>query len=124
MRRGPKAKPPHLKVVEGTFRPDRDSMLEGLAIAPDKPKFLKGRAAKIWAEMVEKHPAWTEFQIVVLETYCVLKAEHENDANSMPTARIVELRRQAELLLAPRGKAADEVEKKDPAARFFKPRSS
>jgi hypothetical protein len=120
MQRGPKAKPAHLQVVEGNFRPDRDKMIEGELIpAPPRPKFLKGRAAKIWDAMVAEHPELTRFQFGVLETYCPLKAEHEDDPGDMPTARIVELRRQTELLLAPRGKADNGKEKANPAARFF-----
>ena len=119
MRRGVKPKPGHLKLIEGTARADRQSMIEGAPVAPvARPKFLKGRAAAIWDEMIAKQPKWTEFQLAILDSFCVLKAEHERNGKSMPTARIVEMRRQAELLLAPRGQADDD-KPKDPAESYF-----
>lgn len=117
MRPGPKSKPLHLKIVDGTARPDRDVILDGPLVAPVRPKFIKGRAAKIWDAMIARHPEWTEFQGAILETYCQLKAEYETDPDAMATARIVELRRQAELLLAPRGKV--ENAKADPTEGYF-----
>jgi len=92
-------------------------MLEGPAAPPPvRPKFLKGRAAKIWDEMVARHPGFTEFQVEVLKSYCQLAAAIE-DQRDLPTARITEYRRQAELLLAPRGKVEDA--EPDAAEAFF-----
>jgi hypothetical protein len=120
MKRGAKPKPEYLRVIDGTARGDRAVTLEGQAIpAPPRPKHLKGRAAKVWDEMVARHPEFTEFQFTVLESYCQLKAEHETGAKTMPTARIVELRRQAELLLAPRGLPSGEGKKRDKAEDYF-----
>jgi phage terminase small subunit len=122
MQRGAKPKPQHLKVVDGTFRPDRESTVEGDAVPlPPRPKYLKGRAAKIWDEMAERMPELTEFQIAVLESFCSLKSEYERSPDAMPTSRIVEMRRQAELLLAPRGLPAEKAnaKPKDPAEKYF-----
>lgn len=120
MIRGAKPKPQHLRVIEGTARTDRAVTVEGRAIpAPPRPKHLKGRAAKVWDEMISRHPEFTEFQFTVLESYCQLKAEHEAGAKAMPTARIVELRRQAELLLAPRGLPSGEGKTRDKTEDYF-----
>jgi hypothetical protein len=49
---GPRPKPDHLKLLDGTFRRDRSHPLvvAPLPGEPVKPAWLKGRAAKIWLE--------------------------------------------------------------------------
>lgn len=118
MRRGVKPLPTHLKVVNGTFRADRDVVQDENRPPKGRPKHLKGRAAKIWDEKLAEHPEWTEQQLEILETWCQLKAEVEKGVDQMPTPRIVEFRRQTEFLLAPRGKI-DDAKKQDPSARYF-----
>lgn len=53
-RRGPKGKPPELKVVAGTDQPcrRRERVVKPVDGLPVRPSWLKGRAAKIWAEKV------------------------------------------------------------------------
>lgn len=59
MRRGPKGKPPELKVVAETDQPcrRRERLVKVIEGGPTKPSLLKGRAAKLWAEKVEAHLA-------------------------------------------------------------------
>lgn len=59
MRRGPKGKAPELKVVAGTDQPcrRRERLVVPLEGVPAKPAWLKGRAAKLWAEKVEAYTA-------------------------------------------------------------------
>ncbi|MCA6103930.1 hypothetical protein [Bradyrhizobium australafricanum] len=53
-RPGPKGKPPELKVISGTDQPvrRRERVVSVLDGQPVKPAWLKGRAAKLWAEKV------------------------------------------------------------------------
>ena len=78
-RRGPKGKPPELKVVAGTDQPcrRRERIVRPLDGAPIKPMWLKGRAAKLWDEKVTAYMA--RGQIVVgcessLAQFCALEA--------------------------------------------------
>jgi hypothetical protein len=78
-RRGPKGKPPALKVVAGTDQPSRRreqivEIVEGEAV---KPTWLKGRAAKLWHEKVAIYKA--RGQAIVgcesaLAQYCAMEA--------------------------------------------------
>lgn len=78
-RTGPKGKPPTLKVVSGTYQPcrRREPVVEAIPGMPVKPAWLKGRAAKLWAEKVETYRA--RGQAVAgcesaLAQYCALEA--------------------------------------------------
>lgn len=78
-RRGPKGKPPELKVVAGTDQPcrRRERLVKSLDGAPAKPTWLKGRAAKLWSDKVEAYLA--RGQSVVgcessLAQFCALEA--------------------------------------------------
>lgn len=53
-RRGPKGTPPELKVIAGTIQPcrARERTVPQLDGGVVKPKWLKGRASKIWDEKV------------------------------------------------------------------------
>ncbi|MCO6178817.1 hypothetical protein [Ciceribacter sp. RN22] len=78
-RSGPKGKPPELKIVSGTDQPCRRrepavAPIPGEAI---KPSWLKGRAAKLWAEKVAIYRA--RGQAIVgcesaLAQYCAIEA--------------------------------------------------
>jgi hypothetical protein len=72
-----------------------------------RPKFLKAGARKVWYEMLAEHPAWTEFQLDILASYANLRADYEADPSGTPDDRIVEMWRQAALLLAPRDDIED-----------------
>ena len=57
MKRGAKNKPADLHVVDGTFRKHRHEAPDGAPEPtgrPIRPSFVKGRAAKILAEYVER----------------------------------------------------------------------
>jgi hypothetical protein len=58
-KRGAKGKPPSLKVVAGTDRPDRQRKPVVLPLPgePVKPTWIKGRAAKLWFEKVAIYKA-------------------------------------------------------------------
>lgn len=78
-RTGPKGKPPALKVVSGTDQPcrRREPVVETIPGMPVKPAWLKGRAAKLWAEKVETYRV--RGQAVAgcesaLAQYCALEA--------------------------------------------------
>ena len=90
-------------VIEG------EHALERAAIVPSvKRKSLKDPARKIRYEMPAKQPAWTEFQLEILASYANLRADYEADPSAMPNSRIVKMKRQAKLLLAPRGEVGDD----------------
>lgn len=122
MRRGVKPRPVDLKIVDGTFRPRTDTtgeqVIEALQPAGARPKWLTGRAAKFWDEKVAQHPEWTEAQLILLPTWCLLQAEIAADKAGVPTSRMIEHRRLTEYLFAPRGVIrANKTD--DPAAEFF-----
>lgn len=78
-RRGPKGKPPELKVVAGTDQPcrRRERIVKPLEGHASRPAWLKGRAAKIWADKVAAYEA--RGQAIVgcesaLAQYCALEA--------------------------------------------------
>jgi phage terminase small subunit len=78
-RRGPKGKPPALKVVAGTDQPSRrrEQIVDAIEGEPVKPTWLKGRAAKLWHEKVAIYAA--RGQAVVgcesaLAQYCAMEA--------------------------------------------------
>jgi len=76
---GPKGKPPSLKVVAGTDRPDRrrEKLTETVAGEPAKPGWLKGRAAKAWAEKTAIYKARGQSVVgceAALAQYCALEA--------------------------------------------------
>lgn len=74
-RRGPAPKPTALKVIEGTFRPDRAPVREPKpkVAAPAKPKGLTQRASREWDRVVPQLLAvrvLTELDLAVLVGYC------------------------------------------------------
>lgn len=58
-RPGPKGIPPELKVIAGTDQPcrRRELVVAALPGAPVKPKWLKGRASKLWDQKVATYAA-------------------------------------------------------------------
>lgn len=78
-RRGPKGKRPELKVVSGTDQPcrRRESVVAPIDGAPIKPSWLKGRAAKLWAEKLAIYAARAQSVVGCessLAQYCALEA--------------------------------------------------
>ena len=128
MQRGPKPKSSHHKTVAGTYRPsrnDRDRAIDpifavvGPVVRP--PRFLKGRAAKIWRETIAIHAEWSPYRLDLLMLYSYLKAEMVQAPADCPmnTTRMVELRRLSEMIFAPREVNAQRMEPDDPLREFF-----
>jgi hypothetical protein len=79
MRTGPKGKPPELKVIAGTDEPSRRRAPIVAALPGDamKPKWLTGRAAKIWAEKTAIYSARGQSVVgceAALAQYCSIEA--------------------------------------------------
>lgn len=76
---GPKGKPPALKVIAGTDQPcrRRDPVVEKIDGEPAKPGWLRGRAARLWAEKVAIYGARGQSIVgceSALAQYCALEA--------------------------------------------------
>jgi phage terminase small subunit len=132
--RGRKPKPTHLKLVTGN--PGKRPLPEG---APEiggdlaKPKYLKGKAARIWDDVVGTCVWFGPADVYAIGMFCSLQAEYERGPTKMIAARIAQLRAvRSELGLDPssqsrlgamkgRRKNPDgEGEKaKDPAQKYF-----
>ena len=121
--KGRKPKPTHLKVITGN--PGRRPLNENAPQPtgrPIKPAFVRGRAAKIWAEYVERAFWLTEAESHILAAWCSLTAELEKDIDRMTASRISQWRTlAAELGLTPssRVRLGQGGDKKNPAAEFF-----
>ncbi len=98
MPRGRPPKPTNLHVIGGTWRNDRHGGGRGLAppqqrlAVKDRPAFVRGRAAKIWAEQLPSLPWLCKLDRYCLAGWCCLQAEFEQDPTSMLAARISLLR--------------------------------
>ena len=100
MPRGRPPKSPRLHLVGGTYRDDRHGRDDGRGPAPpgqrlrarDKPPFVRGRAARLWAEALPKLPWLHRVDKYCLSLWCVLLAEFEADPRAMKAARISLLR--------------------------------
>ncbi len=130
MKRGSKGRPVDLHVVDGTYRKDRHGAAENAPQptgTPIRPKFVKGRAAKIWDEYVERAFWLTEAESHILAAWCLMTVELEKDIDRMTAARIGQWRTlAAELGLTPSARArlgqgsdGKKSKKKDPTAEFF-----
>jgi phage terminase small subunit len=129
--RGRPRKPTVLKLIEGDRgkgrRPLNEAEPQPVSSCP-KPKFLKGRAAKIWDEYapeLERIGVLTAVDGHMFATWCVLAEEVERDAKGMTASRIAQMRALASsfgldassrsrLSVKGDGKAKD-----DPADRYF-----
>jgi len=82
--RGPKPKPEYLKLIEGTARPDRktEELVPQLEGVPERPKWLTGRARKLWERKVQTYEK-RGLNIVgcedMLAQYCALEAKIIDD---------------------------------------------
>jgi phage terminase small subunit len=128
--RGRPRKPTVLKLIEGDRgrgrRPFNDAEPQPAAGCP-KPKFLKGRAAKIWddyAPELERIGVLTAVDGHMFATWCVLAEEVERDAARMTASRIAQMRGLASsfgLDASSRSRLSvkDGKPKDDPADRYF-----
>jgi len=126
--RGAKPKPTELHVVQGTFRPGRHEEQAQNEPKPDgqleKPKYLKGRAGRVWDRIAPKLDWLTEVDSDMLALWCGLQAEHESNLEDMPSSRISQMRTlAAELGLTASGRARIGASGKpktvDPTSKFF-----
>lgn len=126
--RGPKPKPTELHLVQGTYRPERHEDQAENEPKPEgkleKPKYLKGRAARVWDRIAPKLEWLTEVDSDTLALWCGLQAEYESNLADMPSSRISQIRvLAAELGMTASGRArigaSGKPKKVDPTAKFF-----
>jgi phage terminase small subunit len=124
---GRRPKPTEYKQVIGVTRADRlnpsEPKPEGEA---RKPAFLKGRAAKIWAEYAPqliRLRLLTEIDAHHFAAWCSLAAEFERDPQRMTASRIAQMRTLGSLFgLDPSSRARLSVKDQptsDPASKYF-----
>ena len=93
---GRKPKPTHLKLVQGNPGKRPLNRAEPVpATGCPKPKFLKGRAAKIWDEYapeLERIGVLTAVDGHMFATWCVLAEDVERDPKGMTASRIAQMR--------------------------------
>jgi hypothetical protein len=88
-------KPTHLHLIEGTLNATRhkdrkdEPVLTG---KPSKPKFLRGRASKLWDEYVAIGYWLTEADSHAFAIWCSLTAEAERGTAKMTASRLSQLR--------------------------------
>jgi hypothetical protein len=97
-KRGPKQKPDHLHVVDGTRRKDRHgdpdenpeppTNTEGL----DPPKKLSKRKQELWDQYIRWTPWLTQFDVPTAHMWVELRAEFERSPAKFVAARIGQLR--------------------------------
>jgi len=126
---GRRPKPSHLKLLEGTARPDRARTAEPQP--PDgevqRPAFLKGRAATLWnqyAPACEKMGTLTVVDVPTMAAWCVLMANFERKGAAMQASQIAQMRLLGDALgmsASARAKIGTGGEKpsKDPADAYF-----
>lgn len=93
--RGPKPKPTHLHVIDGTLNTTRHAHRADepeLIGALQKPKYLKGRAVKLWDEVAAACHWLGDADSYKLGMWCALQAEFEKSPKDMTSARIAQLR--------------------------------
>lgn len=95
---GRPAKPTALHVIEGTLHATRHRARAAAPEAtgqPEKPKFLKGRASRLWDETAPLLVAMgvaKQLDAHVLAAWCCLMAEFEKDPKAMTASRISQMR--------------------------------
>ena len=108
MARGPKPKPTHIKLVTGNpgKRPLPQDEPQPRGPLSTRPRYLKGRAAKLYDDILVV--AWwlRDADTYKAGMWCVLQAEFEKSAKQMNAGRIAQLRTLAsELGLDPASRA-------------------
>ena len=90
-------KPTSIHLVKGTYRPDRHGPRPAARPVPEgqlgtRPRYLKGRAAKLW-DQVAAFAWWlSEVDSYKLGMWCTLQAEFEYAPEKMIASRITQLR--------------------------------
>lgn len=121
-------KPTALHVIDGSFRPGRHAARTSEPQptgSPVKPKYLKGKASRIWDEHVQIGHWLTAADSLALAAWCSLGAEMERKFADMPASRISQWRTLgAELgfLCASRSRInvnSASKAKEDPAEKYF-----
>ena len=115
----PKGRSPH---GDNQFTPDDQRLTD-----VDRPKFLIGRSAEVWAENLPRLHWLTKIDAPLFATWCQLMAEFEADPAGMQTARLAQLRLLAgDLGLTGSGRATLGVspippgaEPEDPALKYL-----
>jgi phage terminase small subunit len=126
--RGRKPTPTHLKLVRGNpgRRPLNPSEPKP-KLGCEKPKFLKGRAARVWDEYaptLERLGLLTSVDGPMLAAWCLLVAKMERDFESMTATQIAQMRGLAASFgLEPSARARLSVKPDektaDPAAKYL-----
>ena len=140
--RGRKPKPPEVKEVLGNpghrpIPPSTPPPAEAGDGIIERPKFLKGKAAKVWDFYVPRMPWLKSVDAHCMAAWCVLVAEFEKDAGKMTASRITQMRTFGSLLgldpstrgrlsassfeKPPAPESANERPAKDPAEKYFAP---
>lgn len=124
--RGPKPKPTHLKLVEGNAGkralPTDEPTPDG---KPVKPKWLKGRGAALWDEVLTFAFWLTVADSYKLAGWCDRQAQFERERKTWTAADRREHRSSgSELGLDPAsrarmGKPPDGGKKNDPSSQYF-----
>lgn len=122
-------KPTALKLIDGTFRPDRhgppsaEPQPEG---TPDKPKWLKGRASKVWDQYA---PELIRLKVLTsvdghsFGLWCQLAAKVERkDYTAAEIAQFRMIGSEFGIGAASRARLGtrDDKETKDPAAKYLR----
>ena len=96
---GRKRKPPQLHLLQGSYRPDRHGPLPESEAEPSatlastsRPKYLRGRAAKLWDEVAGLCWWLDAPDVYKCGMWCALQAEFERGSAEMTAARINALR--------------------------------
>ena len=101
--RGRPAKPRELKILQGTFRPDRDRSLVSVGGAtPEPPDHLAGEALKFWRSVVPglaKMGILCELDAPMLSMMCWWYAEARRFADAAEKADLSDLKAHRRLLV-------------------------
>ncbi|MGY4499162.1 phage terminase small subunit [Bradyrhizobium sp. GM24.11] len=100
--RGRKPKPPHLRLVDGTHRPDRhgdtqkirdDVSAAAAAFGPlERPKYLKGFAREAWARFITPATWLDGSRSAAAVAFCELWSEFRSSPAQFPAAKHTQLR--------------------------------
>jgi len=124
-KRGPKAKPPHLHVLQGTYRPDRHGEKPDLDDLPVKKngiepvKKLNKSQQAIWDKLISPATWLTEFDVISAHMFVALTVEFQKSSANFIASRYAQLRAlQSELGLNYLNSSATKPETK-PNDKFF-----
>ena len=126
---GPR-KPTAILEAKGAFDKNPNRKRSGEPIAEGdavKPRFVKGRASKVWDEiapLLRNMGTLKAVDSIAFGTFCCLQAEFEKNPREMTAARITQKRFYEERFgMNPSARAKMAVEgegkSKDPAERYF-----